>query len=254
MTLSEGIWALSPRLCQADHLRKGEIVTDTKSFAGSSSAPPEAHLPEMSKKRRLAEAVAVTGGVFALFWLAPGGRGGVCLVAGVYLLAERRIRRRPWGEFGFDIRGSSSAMKRTWWLVGLVGVVLPVTYTVSAHVWWPELLDHDLGRSVLGEGLVESVPLLAVAALGEEMASASCSRGAWPGSCPPGWRSWSQHSLSPFSIWPRVRPRSSRLTSQLWHWRYRLWCDLRPGWQPLCEVAGTSPDESRPTADRLCVV
>jgi len=135
MTLSEGIWALSPRLCQADHLRKGEIVTDTKSFAGSSSAPPEAHLPEMSKKRRLAEAVAVTGGVFALFWLAPGGRGGVCLVAGVYLLAERRIRRRPWGEFGFDIRGSSSAMKRTWWLVGLVGVVLPVTYTVSAHVW-----------------------------------------------------------------------------------------------------------------------
>src|SRR5690606_34748781 len=40
--------------------------------------PPEAHLPEMSKKRRLAEAVAVTGGVFALFWLAPGGKGG-CL-------------------------------------------------------------------------------------------------------------------------------------------------------------------------------
>src|SRR5690606_28490263 len=76
---------------------------------------------------------AVTGGVFALFWLAPGGRGGVCLVAGVYLLAERRIRRRPWGEFGFDIRGSSSAVQNG----------APRT---GAHPGWPRQTSRSLTR------------------------------------------------------------------------------------------------------------
>lgn len=143
-------------------------MTDTTTHIAGESADLSLGA-DVSRRRRFVEVLAVMAAVFVLFWLAPEGRGMWAVLPVAYLLIERRVRRLRWAEYGFDPDSVRAGLRRAWWLIGLVGVVLPVAYTFGAHLWWPALLEHDLGRSPIGENLLVNAVLLVVAALGEEM-------------------------------------------------------------------------------------
>jgi membrane protease YdiL (CAAX protease family) len=88
-----------------------------------------------------------------------------------YLLIERRLRKRPWAELGFDSRGIKPALAANWFLILLVlGIQLIVS--LLARTLWPEFLAHVESRIPLFD-ITQLVPLfgmLIFTTLGEEMA------------------------------------------------------------------------------------
>jgi membrane protease YdiL (CAAX protease family) len=87
------------------------------------------------------------------------------------LLIERRLRKRPWAELGFDSRGIKPALAANWFLILLVlGIQLIVS--LLARTLWPEFLAHVESRIPLFD-ITQLVPLfgmLIFTTLGEEMA------------------------------------------------------------------------------------
>jgi len=59
-----------------------------------------------------------------------------------YLLIERRLRKRPWTELGFDARGIKPALVANWFLILLEVFVIQVAVALLAKTFRPALLTH----------------------------------------------------------------------------------------------------------------
>lgn len=64
----------------------------------------------------------------------------------VYLLVERRLRRRSWEETGFRWRTFIADLREQAWLVLLVGVILQALAILLTRFLLPEFRSHVIGR------------------------------------------------------------------------------------------------------------
>ncbi len=88
-----------------------------------------------------------------------------------YLLIERRLRKRPWPELGFDSHGIRPALIANWFLI-LLALVIQLTVALLAKSFWPAFLTHVESRIPLFDStqLIPLYGMLIFTTLGEEMA------------------------------------------------------------------------------------
>ena len=88
-----------------------------------------------------------------------------------YLLIERRLRNRPWGELGFDTRGIAPSLTVNWFLI-LIVLGVQVAVALLARTLWPAFLTHIESRLPLFDStqLIPFLGMLVWTTLGEEMA------------------------------------------------------------------------------------
>jgi membrane protease YdiL (CAAX protease family) len=89
-----------------------------------------------------------------------------------YLLIERRLRKRPWAEIGFNARGIKSALVGNWLLILLEVLVIQLAFGMFAKIFWPALLTHIESRIPLFDRtqLTALIGMMIFTTLGEEMA------------------------------------------------------------------------------------
>ena len=71
--------------------------------------------------------------------LDPGLKTFSILIQVVYLIIERRLRKRRWGELGFDIKGIPTALRANWWLIVLVAFGMQVWLFLPRAYFYPNL-------------------------------------------------------------------------------------------------------------------
>jgi membrane protease YdiL (CAAX protease family) len=105
----------------------------------------------------------------SLVW--PQLKGVLTFLPIAYLLVERRVRHRTWGDIGLDPRTTGRALRATWPLVLLVAIGMQALPVLAARAAWPELLAHILDRvPLLGQVQAgQFVFLLLLATLAEEL-------------------------------------------------------------------------------------
>jgi membrane protease YdiL (CAAX protease family) len=89
-----------------------------------------------------------------------------------YLLIERRLRKRPWAELGFDARGIKPALVTNWFLILLEVFGVQLVVALLARTFWPALLTHLESRIPLFDRtqLAALMGMMLFTTLGEEMA------------------------------------------------------------------------------------
>lgn len=125
----------------------------------------------MKKYQVLIETVAVTSITLLGMLLVPTAKTLFALLPVVYLLIERRLRQRTWGELGFNARTFWSDLRANWVLFVLLGFVIQPATALWARAFFPAYLEHVQARLPFESGLSWGVllPLLAFSLIGEEM-------------------------------------------------------------------------------------
>jgi uncharacterized protein len=96
----------------------------------------------------------------------------------IYLLVERKLRKRNWAEIGFKFNTFWADLRANWGLVLLVGVMIQVAVVVLAHTFFPEFLAHVVERlPVSASALLGTLPILAILLVGEELSYRSLFQG-----------------------------------------------------------------------------
>lgn len=125
----------------------------------------------MNNKRILFETIAVTAITLTGMLFLPSAKLLFALVSVVYLLIERRLRKRTWGDLGFNARTFWADLRTNWILFVLLGFVIQPATALWAKTYFPEFLQHVQARlpfeSGMGWGIL--LPLLAASLIGEEM-------------------------------------------------------------------------------------
>jgi membrane protease YdiL (CAAX protease family) len=103
--------------------------------------------------------------------LIPSAKLLFALLPVAYLLIERRIRKRTWGELGFNGQTFWADLRANWILFVLLGFVIQPATALWAKTYFPEFLLHVQARLPFenGMGWEFLLPLLAVSLIGEEM-------------------------------------------------------------------------------------
>ena len=101
----------------------------------------------------------------------PGLKIFSILIPVVYLIIERRLRKRRWGELGFDIKGIPAALKANWGLIVVVGFGMQALSVFATRAFLPEFITHVVDRLPLSihNGWLYLVPALLLSTLGEEI-------------------------------------------------------------------------------------
>ncbi|MBE3038650.1 MAG: CPBP family intramembrane metalloprotease [Chloroflexi bacterium] len=101
----------------------------------------------------------------------PGLKTFSILLPVAYLIIERRLRKRPWRELGFDLKGFPAAVKANWWLVVLVVFVMQVLAVFGTRAFLPEFITHVVERLPISihNGWMILIPSLLLTTLGEEI-------------------------------------------------------------------------------------
>lgn len=125
----------------------------------------------MKNKRVLFETIAITTITLLGMLFIPAAKTIFALLPVAYLLIERRLRQRTWGELGFKIRTFWSDLRANWFLFILLGLVIQPVTVLWARISFPAYLEHVLARLPFETGMTWSVllPLLAFSLVGEEM-------------------------------------------------------------------------------------
>ncbi len=125
----------------------------------------------MKKYQVLIETVAVTSITLLGMLLVPTAKTLFALLPVVYLLIERRLRQRTWGELGFNARTFWSDLRANWVLFVLLGFVIQPATALWARAFFPAYLEHVQARLPFESGLSWGVllPLLAFSLIGGEM-------------------------------------------------------------------------------------
>lgn len=97
-----------------------------------------------NKKRLFWETLLIAVLLVAPFFTPQ--RGAFILAPIVYLLVERVIRKRTFGEIGFNFKNLGKDVKETWKLILLVSVVLNLLTVLIAKVFLPEYFEHVVSR------------------------------------------------------------------------------------------------------------
>lgn len=118
----------------------------------------------------LLETILVLGIMLVPTLIWPALRGTLAFMPLVYLLIERRVRRRPWSDLGVRLHGFRPAMARNWYLV-IIAVALQPISLFAARAWWPAWLAHMQARLPVPEvgGLALLFGLLPIAVFIEEL-------------------------------------------------------------------------------------
>lgn len=125
----------------------------------------------MKTKSILLETIVITAITLFGMWLLPGAKTVFALIPVAYLLLERRLRRRTWGELGFNFRSFFSDLRANWYLFIIVGLLMQPLTALWAKKFFPEYLAHVQARLPFDGGIGWGVllPLLAISLVGEEM-------------------------------------------------------------------------------------
>ena len=104
-------------------------------------------------------------------WFFPPGKILFALLPVAYLLIERRLRQRSWGDLGFSVRTFWADLRANWVLFVLSGFVMQPAIALWAKANFPEFLAHVQARLPFesGIGWLTLLPLLAISLVGEEM-------------------------------------------------------------------------------------
>ena len=125
----------------------------------------------MNKRHILLETTLVIAVTLLGMWFVPGAKTLFALFPVVYLLVERRLRQRTWGELGFKFRSFGADLRANWLLFALTAFLIQPLTALWAKAYFPEFLAHVQARlpfeSSIGWGTL--LPLLAVSLIGEEM-------------------------------------------------------------------------------------
>lgn len=125
----------------------------------------------MKNKTVLFETILVTAVTLLGMWFVPAAKTIFALIPVAYLLIERHLRKRTWGELGFNLRTFWADLRANWILFLLLGFIIQPLTALWAKAYFPEFLAHVQARLPFesGIGWVVLLPLLAVSLLGEEM-------------------------------------------------------------------------------------
>ncbi|MBK8984730.1 MAG: CPBP family intramembrane metalloprotease [Chloroflexi bacterium] len=125
----------------------------------------------IKKYRILIETVAVTAVTLLGMLLIPSAKTFFALLPVVYLLIERQLRQRTWGELGFNGRTFGADLRANWVLFVLLGFVIQPLTVLWAKAFFPAFLAHVQARLPFETGISWGVllPLLAISLVGEEM-------------------------------------------------------------------------------------
>lgn len=125
----------------------------------------------MKNKRILLETILVTAITLLGMWFIPAAKTLFALLPAAYLLIERRLRQRAWGDLGFKGRTFWTDLRANWVLFVLLGLVIQPATALLARSIFPEYLAHIQTRLPFESGIRWGtlLPLLAVSLLSEEM-------------------------------------------------------------------------------------
>jgi membrane protease YdiL (CAAX protease family) len=117
------------------------------------------------------ETIFITAITLSGMWFVPSAKVLFALLPVAYLLIERRMRQRSWGELGFKTRTFWADLQANWGLFILMGFVMQPAIVFWARTYFPEYLAHVQARLPFesGIGWLTLLPLLAVSLVGEEM-------------------------------------------------------------------------------------
>jgi membrane protease YdiL (CAAX protease family) len=121
--------------------------------------------------RILLETILVTVITLLGMWFVPAAKTLFALIPVVYLLIERRLRHRTWGDLGFNFRTFGADLRTNGLLFVLMGFLIQPLTALWAKAFFPEFLAHVQARLPFESGIGWGVllPLLAVSLIGEEM-------------------------------------------------------------------------------------
>ena len=125
----------------------------------------------MKDNQILLETIIVTAVTLLGMWFVPAAKILFALLPVAYLLVERRLRKRTWGDLGFRLCTLWADLRANWILFVMLGFVIQPAIALWAKAGFPEYLAHVQARlpfeSGIGWGTL--LPLLAFSLIGEEM-------------------------------------------------------------------------------------
>lgn len=125
----------------------------------------------MKPTRILIETIIITVITLMGMLFLPSAKLLFALLPVAYLLVERRIRRRTWGDLGFNGQTFWVDLRANWILFVLLGFVIQPVTALWAKTYFPEFLQHVQARLPFESGMSWGIllPLLVVSLIGEEM-------------------------------------------------------------------------------------
>ena len=125
----------------------------------------------MKTKSILIETIVVTAVTLFGFWIFPAYKTGFALIPLVYLLVERRLRKRSWSDLGFKVRTFWPDLRANWFWFVLVGLISQPAVVLLSKVFFPAYLEHVIARLPFGDGMGWGaiLPLLAISLVLEEL-------------------------------------------------------------------------------------
>jgi membrane protease YdiL (CAAX protease family) len=125
----------------------------------------------MNNKRVLFETIIVTVITLVGMVFLPSAKLLFALFPVAYLLIERRLRRRTWGDLGFRGRTFLSDLYADWILFVFIGFVIQPVVVLWAKIYFPAFLAHVQARLPFENGIGWGIllPSLAFSLIGEEM-------------------------------------------------------------------------------------
>lgn len=125
----------------------------------------------MKNKPILFETIVITTITLAGMLFIPAAKTLFALLPVVYLLVERRLRQRTWGELGFNARTFWADLCANWVLFVLLGFVIQPAVVLWARNYFPDFLAHVQARLPFEAGIPWGIllPMLAFSLIGEEM-------------------------------------------------------------------------------------
>ncbi len=125
----------------------------------------------MKAKYILIETVLVTAVTLLGIWFLPSFKTVFALIPLVYLLIERRLRKRNWAELGFKFRTFWTDLRNNWGWFVLVGLVSQPLAALLAKFYYPAYLEHVSARLPFSDGMgwIVILPMLAISLVLEEL-------------------------------------------------------------------------------------
>lgn len=125
----------------------------------------------MKTNQVLYETIIITAITLLGMWFIPSLKTLFGLLPVVYLLIERRLRKRTWAGLGFNARTFGADLRANWILFILLGFIIQPAIALWAKTYFPEYLAHVQARLPFESGMswVMLLPLLAFSLIGEEM-------------------------------------------------------------------------------------
>jgi uncharacterized protein len=125
----------------------------------------------MKTNRILFETILVTAITLSGIWFLPQAKTLFALLPVVYLLIERRLRKRAWSDLGFKFKTFLTDLRSNWFWFVLVGLISQPAVALWAKVYFPEYLAHVQARLPFDQGMgwATLLPMLALTLIGEEL-------------------------------------------------------------------------------------